>query len=141
MYKNVTKKNWFCFVLAAVAVPAQGAVPAVHGAQAPGDGGRGEHQRAVPVSAGARLSVAPHRRGRDPEQELLGGEHPHVQRLLHAVRRGRIAATRARCRRGTRDAGPRDRRRPEHRADPRAFSLSFSRIIISFFTIINIILP
>lgn len=66
-------------------VPAQGAVQVVHGAQAPGDGGRGEHQRPVPVPCRARVPVASHRRGRDTEQELFGGEYPHVQRLLHAA--------------------------------------------------------
>lgn len=73
-------------------VSAEGAVSAVHRAQETGDGGRGEHQHAVPVSAGARVPVAPYRRRCHTEQKLLGGEHKDVQRILYAIVAGRLNA-------------------------------------------------
>lgn len=75
----------FSLFPAADPVPAQGTLSAVHRAQATGNGGRGEHQRAMPVPARARVPVPSHRRRGDPEQELLGGEHQDVQRILHAA--------------------------------------------------------
>lgn len=69
---------------------AKGAVPAVHRAQETGDGGRGEHQHAVPVSARARVPLASYRRGSDTEQKLLGGEHKDVQWILYAIVAGRL---------------------------------------------------
>lgn len=75
----------FIFFFAEAPLPTQRTLPAFHGAQAPGDGGRGEHQFLVHVSSGALLSDPSHRLGGDTEQELFGGEHQDVQRILYAV--------------------------------------------------------
>lgn len=64
------------------AVPAEGAVSAVHGAQAHGAVGRGQHQHAVPVSAQPLLSDAPHGPRHGAGQELRRGEHPHLLGIL-----------------------------------------------------------
>lgn len=64
------------------AVPAEGAVPTVHGAQEAGAPRRGEHQHAVPVPPQPLLPLAPHGPGHGPGQELRGGEHTHLLRLL-----------------------------------------------------------
>lgn len=65
-------------------MPAQRTLPAFHGAQASGDGGRGEHKLLVHVSSGALLPDSSHRLWGDTEQELLRGEHQDVQRILYA---------------------------------------------------------
>lgn len=64
-------------------MPAQGAVPAVHGAEATGAAGRGEHQHAVPVPAQPLLPHAPLRPGRHSGQP--GRQRAHLQRLLPAT--------------------------------------------------------
>lgn len=68
---------------------AEGAVSAVHGAQAHGAAGRGQHEHALPVSAQPLLSHAPHEPGHGPGQELRGGEHPHLLRILFPQVTGR----------------------------------------------------
>lgn len=139
-------------------VPAQGAVQVVHGAQTPGDGGRGEHERPVPVPYRARVPVASHRRGRDTEQELFGGEHPHVQRLLHATvivtvdvvivvvaivivlavaRRQPIAIIVRRRRSTPRAWYGRRGRRQEGRSDTGAFPVPVFRLAIVFLAILS----
>ncbi|KAJ1532015.1 hypothetical protein ONE63_000649 [Megalurothrips usitatus] len=72
--------------VAAPAVPAQGAVPTVHGAEAAGAPGRGQHQLPVPVPAQPLLPHAPLGPGRHPGQHLR--QRADLQRLLPAPLRG-----------------------------------------------------
>lgn len=71
------------------AVSAEGAVSTVHSAQAYGAAGRSQHEHALPVSAQPLLSDAPHGPGHGPGQELRGGEHPHLLRILFPQVTGR----------------------------------------------------
>ncbi|KAE8743080.1 hypothetical protein FOCC_FOCC011326 [Frankliniella occidentalis] len=72
-----------------IAVPAQGALPAVHRAQEAGPPrrrpGRGQHQLAVRLPAQPLLPDAPLGSGRHPGQHVSGRQRAHLQRLLPAA--------------------------------------------------------
>lgn len=69
-------------VVAEVEVPAQGAMPTVHSTQEVRAAGWGEHQHSVPVSPQPLLSDSPQGPRHSPGQELCGGKHPDLLRLL-----------------------------------------------------------
>lgn len=63
-------------------VSEEGAVPVVHGTQADGAVGRGEHQHFVPMSSQPLLSDTSHGPRHSAREELRGGEHPHLLGIL-----------------------------------------------------------
>lgn len=70
------------FLSTAPPVSAQGALSTLHGEEAPSVRGS-EHEHPVPVPTRPPLSPPPHGPRRHPRQDLHGGFHTHLQRLLH----------------------------------------------------------
>jgi hypothetical protein len=68
-------------------MPEERALSPVHCQEAPGTAKRGQHEHTVPMSSWPHLPAAPHGARRHRRQELHGGGHQNLQRLLHILNR------------------------------------------------------
>jgi hypothetical protein len=68
-------------------MPEERALSPVHCQEAPGATQRGQHEHTVPMSSWTYLPAAPHGAGSHRRQELHGGGHQDIQRLLHLLNR------------------------------------------------------
>jgi hypothetical protein len=84
-------------------MPEERALSPVHCQEAPGATQRGQHKHVVPMSSRPHLPAAPHGTRSHRRQELYGGGHQDVQRLLRLLSRPQPSAQN--CFKATPDTG------------------------------------